>query len=157
MEMDEYELAFGVKRRSNKNLDQEERENIRIRERGGLVDVNNFNGVTDAKLAALESLKQNTKGVHNKYGAVGQFPYFAPDANYLAPAPKATQADKLLLWMYTHNKTNLDVVGNLSEADLPSNRKKPARDDFFYLNQRPPQSDFDGLRPNDPDRVINLT
>jgi hypothetical protein len=65
---------------------------------------------------------------------VGQFPYFAPDSNFLAPAPKATEADKLLLWMFTHNKTNMDVVGDLSEANLPSQRKAAAKDDFFYLD-----------------------
>lgn len=58
MEMDEQELAFGVKRRSNNVQGFDEKNEILRQERGGIVDVNNFDGVTEAKKAALASLQK---------------------------------------------------------------------------------------------------
>jgi hypothetical protein len=58
MEMDEQELAFGVKRRSNNVQSIDEKNEILRQERGGIVDVNNFDGVTEAKKAALASLQK---------------------------------------------------------------------------------------------------
>ena len=58
MEMDEQELAFGVKRRSNNVQSFDEKNEILRQERGGIVDVNNFDGVTEAKKAALASLQK---------------------------------------------------------------------------------------------------
>ena len=37
------------------------------------------------------------KGKKNIGGLIGQYPYFAPDENYLKKAPKMTKADELYL------------------------------------------------------------
>ena len=47
-------------------------------EEAGIIDINDFDGVTDAKKAALLSLQTKKKGAVNK-GVVGQYPFFAPD------------------------------------------------------------------------------
>lgn len=44
----------------------------------GIVDVANFDGVTDAKKAALLSIANVKKGKFTK-GVVGQYPYYAQD------------------------------------------------------------------------------
>ena len=49
------------------------------------------------------------KGKYTK-GVVGQYPFYAPDTRSLKPAPKASEADKLLLWMYTATIANADVA-----------------------------------------------
>ena len=50
-----------------------------LEEKAGLVDVKRFDGITDAKKAALLSLSKKQTGKVNK-GVIGQYPYFAPDA-----------------------------------------------------------------------------
>lgn len=55
-------------------------------------------------------------------GAIEQYPYFAPDHGHLKPAPKATDADKLFLWMYTNTKANMDLA-RIDEEALPSKSK----------------------------------
>lgn len=78
----------------------------------GYFDHNDYGGILGAKLAALKSIQFQEKGAINK-GYVGSFPYFAPDLPYLAPAKGASDADKLLLWLFTQNKANHEVL----EAD----------------------------------------
>jgi len=39
---------------------------------------------------------EQMKGGKNK-GVIGQYPYFAPDRNYMKKAPKMTSADELYL------------------------------------------------------------
>ena len=67
---------------------------------------------------------------------IGQFPYFAPDVPFLKPAQAATDADKMLLWMYTQNKANHKILradsenldklnsNNILSNDYENNAKK---------------------------------
>ena len=108
------DLAFsGARNQLNQNIyqstkDPREKRRIEMEDRG-IVDVANFDGVTDAKKAALLSIANVKKGKYTK-GVVGQYPFYAPDTRSLKPAPKASEADKLLLWMYTATRANADVA-----------------------------------------------
>lgn len=70
---------------------------------------------------------------------IKQFPYFAPDLPFLKPAQKATDADKLYLWMYTNHKANMDL---LNEDDRI--RQKTERSNV--------KSEFDTQRDREPER-----
>ena len=50
------------------------------------MDVNDFDGVIEAKKAALLSLQTKKIGGINK-GVIGQYPYFAPDTKFMKRAP----------------------------------------------------------------------
>jgi hypothetical protein len=108
------DLAFsGARNKLNQDIynitkDPKMKKRIQLEDRG-IVDVANFDGVTDAKKAALLSIANVKIGKYTN-GVVGQYPYYAPDLSSLKPAPKASEADKLLLWMYTATRANADVA-----------------------------------------------
>ena len=58
----------------------------------------------------------NIKGKKNN-GIIGQYPYFAPDQNYLKKAPKMTKADELYLKKFMAARENMDIA-RCEELDI---------------------------------------
>ena len=52
---------------------------------------------------------ENIRGGKNK-GIIGQYPYFAPDRNYMKKAPKMTKADELYLRKFMAARDFKDVA-----------------------------------------------
>ncbi len=72
----------------------------------GIIKVDEHGSANAAKLAALKSLESAPKGKINKKGVIRQFPFFAPDQENMKAAPKATEADKKYLEIYTKMKAH---------------------------------------------------
>ena len=75
-----------------------------------IFDIKNYDTVEDAKRAALASLSTQKRGKINKLGVIAQYPYFAKDQPFMKPAAKATDADKMFLYMYTQNLANTKIA-----------------------------------------------
>lgn len=62
-----------------------------------------------SKKLQYERPDENLKGGKNK-GIIGQYPFFAPDTNYLKKAPKMTRADELYLKKFMMAREHGDVA-----------------------------------------------
>jgi len=74
---------------------------------------------------------------------IKQFPYFAPDLPFLKPAQKATDADKLYLWMYTNNKANMDLLNENDRIRQKAERSN-AKSEFDAQRNRELEGPGDG-------------
>ena len=62
---------------------------------------------------------------------------------FLKPAQKATDADKLYLWMYTNHKANMDLL-NEDDRIRQKTERSNAKSEFDTQRNREPEGPGDG-------------